>query len=94
MRDASGCSLAGKRKSRALVRQRPLETLWEVPDELWARIEPILLESFPPSWTGRSRADWRQCFNGIIYQLRTGCQRNQLPRRFGSDRTVHRWFAK
>jgi transposase len=75
-------------------RQKPLETLWEVPDGLWERIEPILLEAFPPAWTGRSRAAWRRCLNGIIYQLRTGCQWNYLPRRFGSDRTVHRWFTK
>ncbi|AFE05811.1 transposase, is4-like protein [Corallococcus coralloides DSM 2259] len=94
MRNATGCSRAGKRKGRVSVRQKPLETLWEVPNELWERIEPLLLEAFPPAWTGRSRADWRKCFNGIIYQLRTGCQWNHLPRRFGSDRTVHRWFTK
>ena len=27
---------------------KPLETIWEVPDELWERIEPILLEDAPP----------------------------------------------
>jgi hypothetical protein len=26
---------------------KPLETIWEVPDELWERIEPILLEDAP-----------------------------------------------
>jgi len=94
MREKRGCSRAGKRKGREQARQKPLETLWEVPDGLWERIEPILLEAFPPAWTGRSRADWRRCLNGITYQLRTGCQWNYLPRRFGSDRTVHRWFTK
>jgi hypothetical protein len=27
---------------------KPLETIWEVSDELWTRIEPILLEDAPP----------------------------------------------
>ena len=27
---------------------KPLETIWEVPDALWERIEPILLEGAPP----------------------------------------------
>ena len=25
-------------------KQETLETIWEVPDELWERIEPIILE--------------------------------------------------
>jgi putative transposase len=33
-------------------------------------------------------------FNGIIYQMRTGCQWNRLPKEFGSDSSVHRWFQR
>ena len=29
-------------------KQETLETIWEVPDELWERIEPIILEEDPP----------------------------------------------
>ena len=82
------------RKKRAV---KPLETIWEVPDELWARIEPILLEDAPlpePSKGGRRRTDWRAAFNGIIFRMRSGCQWNQLPERFGSDSSVHRWFQR
>jgi putative transposase len=76
-------------------RNQPLDTIWEIPDELWARIEPILVEDAPPPANpGRPRADWRQCLNGIVFRMRSGCQWNQLPKRFGDDSTVHRWFQR
>jgi transposase len=31
-------------------------------------------------------------FNGVIHRLRSGCPWNRLPKQFGSDRTIHRWF--
>jgi putative transposase len=71
-----------------------MPTIWEVPDALWQRIEPILLELFPKAETGRPRGDWRRILNGIIYQFRSGCQWNHLPREFGDDSTVHRWLTK
>ena len=74
---------------------KPLPTIWEVSDELWARIEPILRADWQPSPNGgQPPADWRRMFNGIIHRLRSGCQWNHLPREFGSDRTIHRWFQR
>ena len=73
---------------------RPLGTIWEVPDELWERLEPILRKHYPPAPTGRPRADLRWVVNGVIFRLRTGCQWNRLPERFGDDATVHRWFQR
>jgi putative transposase len=73
---------------------RPLETIWEVPDELWERFEPILAKHYPPAPTGRPRADLRRVLNGVIFRLRSGCQWNRLPERFGDDATVHRWFQR
>ena len=67
-----------------------LDTIWEVPDELWERIEPIILEEDPPKARGRKRADPRQMLNGIIFRLRSGCQWNQLPKELGDDSTIHR----
>ncbi len=72
--------------------RKPLPTIWEIPDELWARIEPILAAHYPPAKTGRPHADLRQVLNGVIYRLRSGVQWNQLPLEFGDDSTVHRWF--
>jgi putative transposase len=76
----------------------PLPTIWEVDDELWKLIQEILDELDPPAPTGRPRTRQREALNGIIYQMRTGCQWNQLPQQFGDDSSVHRtmqrWVAK
>ena len=67
-----------------------LPTIWEVPDPLW-EIFPHLLDKYdPPNKKGRKRIDARLALNGIIYRMRTGCQWNQLPERFGDDAGVHR----
>ena len=73
-------------------RKQRLPTLWEVPDDLWIRIEPLLLKEHPPQVTGRKRVDLRRVMDGIIFRLRTGCQWNHIPRVYGSDRTIHRYF--
>ena len=72
----------------------PLPTIWEVNDELWEIIGPILEELDPPSWTGRRRVDQRAALNGIIYQMRSGCQWNHLPKQFGDDSSLHRTFQR
>lgn len=77
---------------------KPLPTIWEVNDELWTIIQTILDKHDPPAWTGRPRTGQREALNGVIYQMRSGCQWNQLPDRFGDDSSVHRtmqrWIAK
>ena len=82
---------------RAAHTVKPLDTIWELPDDLWVAIEPILLEDAPPpprSHGGRPRIDWRRAIDGIIFRLRSGCQWNKLPEPFGSDRSIHRWFQR
>jgi transposase len=77
---------------------KPLPTIWEVSDELWKIIQPILDALDPPAATGRPRTRQREALNGIIYRMRSGVQWNQLPTRFGDDSSVHRtmqrWIAK
>jgi putative transposase len=77
---------------------KPLSTIWEVSDELWNIIQPILDELDRPADTGRPRTDPRAALNGIIYQMRSGCQWNHLPAKFGDDSSVHRtmqrWIRK
>ena len=73
---------------------RPLPTIWELPDELWEEIEPILDCFYPPTLTGRPRVDLRCVLDGIIYRLRSGCQWNHMPERFGANSTVHGWFQR
>jgi len=74
--------------------ERPLATIWELSDELWERVEPILACHYPPAATGRPRVCLRRVIDGIIFRMRSGCQWNQLPERFGADSTVHGWFQR
>ena len=81
--------MARKRKT-----VKTLPTIWEVNDELWSIIQPVLDELDPPAKTGRKRIDLRAALNGIIYVMRTGCQWNHLPKQFGDDSSVHRTFQR
>jgi hypothetical protein len=56
------------RKKRSV---KPLDTIWEVPDELWARTEPILLEEAPPPPPAKRREE--------ADRLAAGAQRDHLP---------------
>jgi putative transposase len=71
-----------------------LPTIWEVPDDLWDRILPLLIDFWPRKATGRHHADWRRALNGILFRMRSGCQWEKLPRRFGPKSTVHDWFHR
>jgi putative transposase len=73
---------------------KPLPTIWEVPDPLWDRILPLLIEFWPRKATGRHHANWRLALNGILFRMRSGCQWEKLPRRFGPKSTVHDWFQR
>lgn len=80
--------------ARTKRKVKPLPTIWRVPDELWKIIKPVLDELDPPAATGRKRTDQRSALDGIIYQMRTGCQWNVLPKEFGDDSSVHRTFQR
>jgi putative transposase len=74
--------------------ERPLPTIWELPDELWEHIEPILERRYPAASTGRPRADLRLVIDGVIHRMRSGCQWERLPERFGPTSTLHGWFQR
>jgi len=58
------------------------------------RVERVITERHPPpTGRGRPRGNMRLVVDGIIYQLRSGCQWNRLPAFFGSDTTLHRWLT-
>lgn len=86
-----------KRPHRRRQREA-LGTIWRCPDELWERVAMVLDELDPPARTGRRRVDQRRALDGMIYQMRKGCQWNALPGQFGDDSSVHRtmqrWVAK
>ena len=66
--------------ARRKPRRKPLGTIWEVPDELWQRIEPILKEFWPKKPTGRRVARWRKMLNAILFRMRSGCPGGTAPR--------------
>jgi putative transposase len=80
--------------ARTKRRIRPMATIWRCPDDLWEKVALVLDELDPPAETGRKRIDQRKALDGIIYQLRTGCQWNALPRQFGDDSSVHRTLQR
>ena len=53
---------------------------YQISDELWAKIQPLLPEHVNTHrfGGGRPRADDRKCMNAILFVLRTGCQWNAL----------------
>ena len=77
-----------------MEKHETLDTIWEVPDELWEQIEPVLMELDPPKPRGRKRANPWMMLNGIIFRLRSGCQWNKLPKDLGDDSTIHRTFQR
>ncbi len=83
-----------KRKTKPKPKTKPLPTLWEIPDELGKRIEPLLFEFWPKKPTGRRVAHGRKMLNGIIFRRRSGGQWEQLPSKFGPKSTVHDWFQR
>jgi putative transposase len=73
-----------------------VDCLYEIPDEIWERIVPLLP---PPKKkkgenTGRPRMDNRKAMSAIFYVLRTGCQWKALPRSLGAASTVHDRFQE
>jgi putative transposase len=53
---------------------------YQVSDELWAKIQPLLPQHVNTHrfGGGRPRADDRKCMDAIFFVLRTGCQWNAL----------------
>ena len=66
-------------------------SLWEVRDELWEVIEPLLPKHEPDPRGGRPRVDDQVAFGAIVFVLFTGIAWRYLPRELGcSPATVHR----
>jgi transposase len=76
---------------------------WEVTDDFWARVEPLIpvrKRSAEHSYRraaggGRKPKEARLVFEAIFYVLRTGCQWKALPaERFGSASAIHARFLE
>jgi transposase len=74
--------------------KEPLETIWRIPDELWAQIEPVIQVQDPPKRKGRKRVAARLVLDTLIYRLRSGCQWNHLPSELADDSSAHRTLQR
>lgn len=71
-----------------------LATIWEIPDNLWTIIQPLLPPPKQPGTVGAPQLCFRRVLNGILYVLKTGCQWKAVPRVYGSGSSVHDSFQK
>ncbi len=71
-----------------MKRTRP----WELSDEVWERVRPLIPERPAHPKGGRPAQSDRQMLSAILYVLRTGIQWNALPRELGASTTVYDRF--
>ena len=45
-----------------------LPTIWEVPDDLWGQILPVILEMDPPKTTGRKGVHLGRILDGTMFR--------------------------
>jgi transposase len=60
-------------------------------DELWALIEPVLPRWTPSPKGGQPRLDDRKALTGILFVLKTGIPREDLPYEMGCGCGMTRW---
>src|SRR5262245_58500407 len=78
--EAVGMKSSGGSRPRRVGRSEPL--CWRVSDELWERLEPILVDPKRRfRYPGRSRYSPRLCLEGILYVLFTDTPWLQVPYR-------------
>ena len=65
---------------------------WELSDEVWERVRPLIPERPAHPKGGRPVQSDRQMLSAIFYVLRTGIQWNALPRELGASTTAYDRF--
>ena len=85
-----------KRSQRKATRRRIRDDGWRLPDELWARMEPLLPpRPKHPLGCHNPRVPDRAAMDAICFVPRTGCQWNALKEtRFCSSFSAHRRFQE
>lgn len=67
---------------------------WEVSDEWWEQVRPLIPPAPSHAKGGRPRMEDRRAFEAMVYVLRTGIQWNALPRELGASSSVHDRFQE
>jgi transposase len=67
---------------------------WEVTDEQWELLEPVLRPARRQDNRGRPWYETRAVLNGVLWVLGTGAQWAELPDRYPPYQTCHRRFQR
>ena len=67
-------------------------TFQDIDDDLWEIVQKHLPPRKPH--IGRPRHDPRDLFNGVLYVLSTGCTWSDVPAKYGTKSTVHRYHLE
>jgi transposase len=67
---------------------------WELTDEQWAVVEPVLQPERREDNRGRPWHDTRAVLNGVLWVLGNGAQWRELPEKYPPYRTCHRRFQQ
>jgi transposase len=67
---------------------------WELTEEQWAVVEPVLRPSRRADNRGRPWHDTRAVLNGVLWVLGTGAQWRELPEKYPPFQTCHRRFQQ
>jgi len=67
---------------------------WELTDEQWEMIEPVLRPVRRSDNRGRPWHDTRAVLNGVLWVLGTGAQWRELPEKYPPFQTCHRRFQQ
>ena len=62
---------------------------FEIADEVWAKIAPLLPPSRKKIKKGRPRMNDRQAMTAILYKLQTDCSWKILPPSLGAGSTIY-----
>jgi len=62
--------------------------------EQWKLVESFIPKNITSSLRGRPPVDPKMVLNGILWIMRTGAPWADLPKRYGSYQTCHRYFQK
>jgi transposase len=65
---------------------------WEVTDEQWELLEPVLRPVRREDNRGRPWVETRDVFNGVLWVLGTGAQWAEMPDKYPPYQTCHRRF--
>jgi len=67
---------------------------WDLTDEQWAVVEPVLRPLRRADKRGRPWHDTRAVLHGVLWVLGTGAQWRELPERYPPFQTCHRRFQQ